>query len=135
MNPPGQTERTVEERGDYSCRQALEVDGEQIEQIVETALFDRQRAVDEGLGQIKTRPGQELPVQSRIVKPDRDVASRRSLEAVFPPASVSDMQPAFRDDPFREMRQQHHASALTVLAATDPRRPADGRDPFPSWIP
>ena len=77
-------------RRERARRAALPFDREEIEQIVEAALLDRQRPVHIGFAEIEARSRGELPVQRRIVQPDRDARAGRAGEAVErPPASMT----------------------------------------------
>ena len=107
MNPPPQSERTVQQLRQHSLRHGLEIEDEQVDQIVEAAFLDRQRPIHKGFGQIETRSDDELPVQRRVVKPNGDARTRRRRDGVGPSAGVGYAEPANGDDSLEKTREQH----------------------------
>ena len=117
--PPGAVERivlvkpaqwadvTVQNPPERALGERFDIDREQVDQIVKAALFDRQRSIHVGFAQVEARPRGKLPVEQRLVQPDRHARSGRSVECVEPSAGIHDPEPADGDNSLEQTRQQH----------------------------
>src|SRR5262245_22922615 len=104
---PQRTERAIQNPSQWASWERFQIDREKVDQIVKAALFDCQRPVHEGFAEVEARPGDELPVERSMVKPDRDALSGGSGEAVNATAGIHNAEPADRDNLLEQTRQQH----------------------------
>src|SRR5262249_23020582 len=112
MNSAKQGDGAVQQPRRQPRRHGFEIDRKQVDQIVEAALLDRQLPVHEGLAEIEARPGDEFPMQIRVVKPDRYISFGRSVtgrsgKRVERSAGIYDLQAADCYDSFEQTRKQH----------------------------
>ena len=107
MDSAEQSDRAVEQPCRQPLRHGFEVDREQVNQIVEAALLDRQLPIHEGFAEIEARLGGEFPMQGRIAKTDGYTFAGRSVERVEHSAGIDDPQAADCDGSFEQTRKQH----------------------------
>ena len=85
-------------RRSHLHRQALVqrgiVCGEQVDEVVEAAFFDRQPPVHIGFGHAEPRVGQQLAMQRRVVQANCRGGTRAALEYVPPPGSIDQRKTA-----------------------------------------
>ncbi len=120
MRPTQPAARAVQQTGQQTLRQRLKVACQEVDQIVKRTLLDRQRPVDESLGQIEARSTEQLPVERRIAQPDRDLGPGSAGEAVRGSAGVDDPEPTDGHDPLEQPCQQHRPTANLAPTAHYP---------------
>ena len=97
----------------------------EIEEIVERAILDRQRALHIGFAERKLGLEQQPPMQAGIVQPHGHRRTRRTRKAVRPALSVDHAQRADPNEVPEKMCRQH--GALPSSCFRSRCRPAVGR--------
>ena len=78
-----------------------------VDEIVKAAFLDGQRAGHIGLRHEQPGLQQQLPVERRVVQPDRRRGAGRALEHMPPAGGVDDAEPADTDEAGEHRRKQH----------------------------
>src|ERR1700756_2963827 len=92
MDAAQQRRRTVQPMRNQPLGEGLEINRQEVDQIVEAALFDRHRPIHERLEEVKAWADKGLPMQCRVVQADADTASRLPLENMECPAGVDHLK-------------------------------------------
>src|SRR5262249_62388693 len=89
----------------------LDIVAAQIEEIVERAVLDRERAVHIGFAEMKARIEEELAAERAVMQPNRDRWPGRTGKDVALPVCVKDAQRADSDEMLKKVPEQHPESS------------------------
>src|SRR4051794_17162369 len=94
VKPAQRAERAVEYPGERTFGERFEIDRDQVHEVVEAALLDRQRPFHKSFAEIEARPRSELPVEGRVVEPHRDARPSASGDGMNLPSGIHNVEPA-----------------------------------------
>ena len=80
---------TIIKRCQQRARRQVHVLGDEVEEIVDARILDRQLAVHEGLAEIKARVEEQLAPERRLVQPHGHCGAGLAGEAVDGPAGIN----------------------------------------------
>jgi hypothetical protein len=107
VKPAQWADITVQNPSEWALGERFDIDRKQVDQIVKAALLDRQTSIHIGFAQVQAGPCGKLPMEQRLVQPDRHARSGQSVEYVEPSAGIHDPKPAGGDNSPEQPRQQH----------------------------